>query len=143
MYGARYKRMNNQREILVQKMTDTKEKLSEYNALRNSYTNNGVEKLVKNENSLIKIIESKDRLVQKQYPVFSDPRPANLFDFRAQFYTPTKYFLGYTFDTVWFNITAIWTMTLFLWITLYFDIFQKIVKSIEDLSMAAKRRRAN
>ncbi len=143
MYSARYKRLNTQREKLAEEMTDTKEKSAAYNALRNSYTNSGVEKLVRNDNSLIRIIESKDRLIQKQYPIFSDPRPANLFDFRAQFYTPTKHFLGYTFSTVWFNIVFIWIMTMFLWVTLYFDIFQKIVKSIEDLSMAIKRRRAN
>ena len=143
MYSTRYKRLNYRREKLVTEMTDTKEKRTAFNAMRNSYTNSGVDILVKNENSLIKIIESKDRLVQKQYPVFSDPHPVNLFDFTAQFYTPTKYFLGYTFSTVWFNIIAIWVMSLILWVTLYFDIFQKIVKSIEDLSMAAKRKRAN
>jgi len=143
MYAERHKRLNRQHEKIVESLTNTDEKLAAYNELRNTYTNDGVKTLVENINSSQKITESKYRLIQKQYPIFSDPRPVNLVDFRAQFYTPTKYFLGYYFNTEWFNITVIWIMSLLLWVTLYFEILLKIVKSFEDLTMAARRRRVN
>ncbi len=142
MYAKRFTRLKNQHEKIVAALTDTDKKKAAYNALRNTYTNDRVKSFVENANSIQKITESKNRLIQKQYPIFSDPRPVNLFDFRAQFYTPTKYFLNYYFSTEWFNITVIWVMSVFMLILLYYDVLHKIGKVFEDLSLAAKRRRS-
>jgi hypothetical protein len=71
-------------------------------------------------------------LLQKAYPIYSeDPRPAGKLDFRAAFYSPEKPFMGKKFDTLYFNICVIWTMTLVLFIALYFEALKKLVNSVE------------
>lgn len=72
------------------------------------------------------------RLHQKYTPIyFEDHRPSNFLDFRANFYVPTKSFMGRKYDTLYFNISAIWFMTVVLFITLYFDLLKKGVQALE------------
>ena len=128
-YNAKYKRFADSRDSLVSQMRDTPAKKEKFEQLRKAYKNNAISAEVTNANSLIKIVESQDRLIQKIYPIYSDPQPRNFMDFRATFYSPVKHFMGYYFDTVWFNIMVIWIMTIVLWITLYFDLIRKAVKA--------------
>jgi ABC transport system ATP-binding/permease protein len=80
----------------------------------------------------VRIAEWEGELVQKIYPIyFDDHRPANGFDFRENFYVPTKYFLGNKYDTLYFNIAIIWSMTLLLYVALYFEGLKKLVHSLE------------
>ena len=68
----------------------------------------------------------------KFYPIyFEDVRPRKRFDFQANFYEPTKYFLGNIYDTFYFNLGVIWSMTIVMYITLYFDLLKKSVYALE------------
>lgn len=97
------------------------------------YTNDEVKIYVENGRTLTRRIEAEGRIYLKFGTIYmDDPRPDNLFDFRADFYFPVKYFLGRHFDTLYFNITIIWIMTLVLFVTLYFDLLKKLVSALEN-----------
>jgi len=59
-----------------------------------------------------------------------DPQPSSPIDFREQFYFLAKHFLGVNYETKVFNTLVIWTMTIVLVATLYFDIFRKLVEGV-------------
>jgi ABC-type multidrug transport system ATPase subunit len=112
--------------------TRTDGDLNRLEDMRLRYTNSAVIDLVKARIEFPKVVPYGGRLHQRYTPIyFEDHRPSNLFDFRANFYVPTKHFLGQYYDTFYFNIAAIWLMTLILFITLYFDLLKKGVQAME------------
>lgn len=132
-YQLRNNRAISEREKLIASMTDTPEKLAAFNAGRMQYQNESVTRMVENSNDPVRILEWKGQLVQKIYPIyFEEHRPKHSFDFSANFYNPTKHFMGRYYDTLYFNITIIWCMSLILYITLYFDLLKRGVQSIEN-----------
>ncbi len=132
-YANRFQKAQAEHEKLISRLTDTPEKKKAFDQLRLKFVNESVTRMVENSNESLRIAEWKGRLVQKFYPIyFTDHQPANFFDFRAIFYAPTKYFMGRTFDTFYFNITVIWIMTLFFYITLRMDLLKRIVHALEN-----------
>ncbi len=129
-----------EKEALIDSLTDTPEKLKAYNDAMLKYQNESVTLMVENINDPVRILEWNGELVQKIYPIyFNDHRPRNLFDFSANFYTPTKHFLGKYYDTFYFNIGMIWFMSLVLYIMLYFNILKRGVESIGNRIKYRKR----
>ncbi len=135
-YNLKYTRNAHVRDSLVSQLTNTPAEKEGFDQLRKAFVNDAISNEVTNANSIIKIVESKGRLIQKVYPIYSDPQPLNFLDFRATFYSPEKYFMGYKIDTFWFNIMFIWIMTVILWITLYYDLLRKAVKAFGKLNPA-------
>ena len=105
------------------------------NAMKDQHFNESLADLVRNIAVKDRIIEFKGSLLQIVDPIFNEPEnPNNLLDYRTHFFAPKKHFLGVQFDTYWFNISVIWTMTLLLYIALYFEWLKKIISSFERLS---------
>ncbi len=128
-YNDRMKKAIQAKDDLTKKLTDTPEKMEAYRAFRNKYQNESVTDAVKSVNTANRIIELDGELHQHIYPIyFDDHRPAHLFDFSANFYTSTKHFLGVKFDTYYFNIAVIWTMTCLLYIMLYNEVLKKVLR---------------
>ncbi len=128
-YRARLTRASDAKEALVTKLTSTPAEKDQYESMRISYQNKSVTNMVENANSVTLIVEWHGELIQKIYPIyFNDHRPMNFLDFRGNFYIPTKYFAGRTFDTLYFNVSMIWMMTLILYGTLYFDLLKRGVR---------------
>jgi len=71
-----------------------------------------------------KIIETRESIIQKADPVYKMPVFRNG---RAHFYAPFKKLGSLEIDTYWFNIAAIWLMSLVLYITLYTDFLRRAV----------------
>lgn len=96
--------------------------------LRKTEHNHSLEDLLKSEGSWEdKIIHSESRLVRQSDPIFhTETIPFGLLDYRAHFFSPVKQFLGFHFDTFYFNIVVIWVMVFFLFLTLYFNALKKI-----------------
>jgi len=140
-YGIRLQNAEKEREELVTSMTDTPEKLAQFNALRMKFQNDAVTRSVESSNRQVRILESDGTLIQKIYPIYAeDHKPGNELDFTANFYVPTKYFMGKVFDTFYFNVSMIWAMCLFLYALLYFDILKKLVHAFEMYKKYRKRR---
>ncbi|HEY5692433.1 MAG TPA: ATP-binding cassette domain-containing protein [Cyclobacteriaceae bacterium] len=139
-YLQRANKARSDRDQLAASMTDTPEKLEAFNEAKMKYENEAVTDMVENRNSLKKIVEWDGRLIQKEYPIyFEDHQPKHFFDISANFYNPTKHFTGREFDTLYFNITMIWIMSLLLYITLYFDLLKRGVQTIENRVKYRKR----
>ncbi|MEO1049528.1 MAG: ATP-binding cassette domain-containing protein [Bacteroidota bacterium] len=117
------------RDDLLNSLTSTEETTAAYEKLRKQHYNERIAEMVKNQNDPQRIIEMDGSLIRKVSPIFMYPEPKHLLDFRAQFYVPTKHFLGNQFDTLWFNIGIIWLMTLVLIATLYLDLLKKLVNT--------------
>jgi energy-coupling factor transporter ATP-binding protein EcfA2 len=136
VYVRRYNEVTEQKESLIQSLTNSQDKLAFYSKLRRDHHNKRIDEMVKKKNEVVRIIEYKNKLVQKIYPIFQEPSGANhLFDFRTIFYAPSKHFISRQIDTLWFNIAMIWFMTVILFVTLYFDLLRKIIDSISNTNI--------
>ncbi|HMQ01079.1 MAG TPA: ABC transporter permease, partial [Cyclobacteriaceae bacterium] len=133
-YSMRFTRAEQQKEKMIYEITDTPEKLRAFDAYKNKYHNEAISELVKNIAEQQRIIEDKGKLVQKIYPIYKDPDPDHVIDFDAQFYMPAKHFLNRDLDTLLFNMGVIWSMTILLIITLYYELLRKLVEGIGKLS---------
>ena len=120
------------KDSIVMKYTASEEQALQYEKARNQYVNAAITDAVKNVSRQDRIVEYKGQLTQKIYPIYNDlHRPKNLLDFSANFYQPTKHFLGRTYDTLYFNLTVIWLMTIFFFLALYMDVLRYLVNFFE------------
>ncbi len=130
-----YTKINQQtsqrKELFIQELTDTPEKRKAFQDLKNTYFNQSISDLVKNQADPQRIVEADGQLFQKIFPIYMNPNPLNKFDFRTDFYVASKTFLGRKYDTFNFNIVVIWSMSIFLMITLYFDVLRNILEYLE------------
>ena len=133
-YVNRYNAADREKEKKIASMTDSPEKQKAYDMFRNQYHNETVAELVKNTGETHRIIEKDGRLIQKIFPVYKSPEPQHLVDFNAQFYMPAKHFLNQDVDTYFFNMGVIWSMSLVLAFTLYFDILRLFLQSLGSLT---------
>lgn len=133
-YVTRYNSVDKEKEKKIFELTHTPEKQALFNLFRESYHNEAIMELVKNLTETHRIVEQDGKLIQKIYPIYKDPDPDHPIDFDAQFYMPAKHFLNRNIDTFYFNTGVIWSMTLFLALTLYFDVLRKIIDGIGNLS---------
>lgn len=122
-----------EKENKISVLTNSLEKLSLYNSHRDMFENKAVASQVKNTTTPNKIVEYDGRLYQKMYSIyFDDHKPSHFLDFSGNLYQPKKYFAGRLYDTLYFNLTVIWAMTLFLFVALYFDLLKKFILLFEN-----------
>jgi ABC-type multidrug transport system ATPase subunit/uncharacterized tellurite resistance protein B-like protein len=141
IYVARYNRADQMKDQFIVSQTSTPEKEEAFTLFRERYHNEAITELVKNSSETHRIIEKDGKLVQKIYPIYKDPDPDHAIDFNAQFYMPTKHFLNLNIDTFIFNTGVIWSMSLVLALTLYFDVLRRIIDGIGNLSNPLNRRK--
>ncbi|MDV3307911.1 MAG: ATP-binding cassette domain-containing protein, partial [Cyclobacteriaceae bacterium] len=110
------------------------------NAYKNAYFNESLADLVKNIKVKERIMEYNGELIQQINPVFLDPKPSGVLDYRAHFFAPTKNFFGTLIDTFVFNLIVIWGMTVVLYVTLYFELLRKVVASLTRFGMSVKNK---
>lgn len=101
--------------------------------LRNQYQNENLADLVKNSNTVSKIIEYDGELVQKTDPIFKEGK-----GLRAHFFAPTKKIFGNKIDTFWVNIFVLVLYTFMLFVMLYFDVMKKSIDFIGSLGVRLK-----
>ncbi|RED97941.1 ATP-binding cassette domain-containing protein [Marinoscillum furvescens] len=127
-YNLRFKKANSTKQSKLKELTSSPEQRQVFNELKQDHHNEAVAQLVKNVATAHRILEHNNELVQKLYPIYHDPEfPDHVLDVRAQFYQPQKHFAGMYIDTLYFNVTVIWLMSIFLFVALYFDWLKKIV----------------
>ncbi len=129
-YMNRFNTADKAKEEKVARMTDTPAKQEAFDKLRREHHNESVAELVKNLGETHRIIENDGKLVQKIFPIYKTPDPDHVVDFSAQFYMPAKHFLNRDVDTYYFNMSVIWSMTILLSVTLYYDVLRKILKGL-------------
>lgn len=132
-YNEIFLDQSQKRERIVQYLVSTNPKL--YEGKRRAYHNESISDLATKFTEKNKILQYKDELVQQNDPVFRDPLPNHLLDFRSHFLAPRKHFLGMYFDTFWFNLSAIWIMTLLLYVTLYYESLKKLIELFSKIKL--------
>lgn len=130
-YIKMYNAASEAKDALVGKLNRTEEDREAFMKMKMEYENESLSELVRNSNDLDKILESEGELIQRADPAFLDP-PRDKF-LRAHFYAPRKAVFGRYFDTFWVNNLVIWSMTIVLFITLYFDLLKKLIDGTEEL----------
>ena len=111
-----------------------------YQTLMQDYDNKKLHELVTNKRELDKILNIDNQLVRMDHPVFDDPKGVTFFD--SHFYSPYKYIYGKKVSTFSANIIILWLMSIFFFITLYFDIFKKILSIFSFLSRKEHKKKA-
>jgi len=139
-YIKHYNAADQKKENMIRDLTSTPEAEKAFGEFRESYYNETIADLVKNITETHRIIEKDGKLIQKVYPIYKDPEPDHRIDFTAQFYMPKKHFLNNNIDTLYFNLGVIWSMTVVLALTLYFDVLRRIVDGIGNLSSPIPKR---
>jgi hypothetical protein len=92
---------------------------------RGKFKNKALEDFVTNANSLQFTDENNDNIIQKKDPNYLDPYDND--GFKSHFYAPKKKIFGIYIDTFWANLIVIWSMTIFLTLTLFADAFKKLL----------------
>ncbi len=132
-YNEIFLAQSQKRERIVEYLVSTNPKL--YEGKRRAYHNESISDLATKFTEKNKILQYKDELVQQNDPVFRDPLPNHMLDFRSHFFAPRKHFLGMYFDTFWFNLSAIWVMTILLYITLYYESLKKLIELFSKIKL--------
>jgi len=131
-------------ELIASNLTELKRKLAKYVStllykkddmvsqigqssiikLKEENYNNRVSEFVLNNREINRIKQVGSKLIQVYEPVFQEP--SSRFG-RSHFYAPYKIIGSIKIDTLWFNIMAIWFMTLVLYLLLIFNVLKKLV----------------
>ena len=137
-YQGAYNAVVAQREKIVFEKESDKTANYDLNEYKNRYFNESLADLVQNISEKNRILEFDGKLIQQLNPIFMDPKPAWIGDYRAHFYAPEKNFFGLQMSTFIFNMIIIWLMTLVLYIALYFEWLRKAIKLFENVSLSDK-----
>ncbi len=137
-YQKAYNKTVSDREKLVSLMENEKGANYNLNADKNKYFNESLADLVQNITVKDRLIEFEGHLIQQINPIFMDPKPKGVLDYRAQFFAPQKNFFGLFISTYYFNILIMWLMTLVLYVTLYFEWLRKAIQMFEKLKLSEK-----
>ncbi len=137
-YQGIYNKAVAAREKMIFEMENAKGSDYKVYESKNEYYNESLADLVKNVSVKTRILEHNGELVQQINPIFADPKPKGILDYRAQFFAPTKNFLGLQMDTYYFNILIIWFVSVLFYITLYFELLRKLINSFSQVNFTNK-----
>lgn len=131
-YKKYYQDIYNRAVVSRESLITTMETENGYDvtAQKNRYYNESLADLLTNVSEKNRIIEYEGKLVQQIDPIFQDPQPGHLLDYRAHLFAPQKNLLGARVSTYGFNMLVIWLMTLVLYCALYGKLLRKIVSSL-------------
>lgn len=141
-YKRNYQTMYNENVSLREKKMDWMQQ-NRYEVsvaeLKNASYNESLADLVKNVSTKERLIEYEGRLIQLINPIFQDPKPAHVLDYRTAFFVPKKNLVGTLISTYGFNLMVIWLMSLALYLTLYFELLRKFVDGFGKVNLPAKK----
>jgi len=125
---------------MVDKFISTNERNNKerFNRIKDEYFNETISEIVRKVFEKNKILRDGDKLVQVVDPIYQVPEPSNYIDFRTHFLAPVKFFGGRFYDTLWFNITVVWLLTIFMYVVLYYDLLKKLLFFLSELKLIKK-----
>ncbi len=138
-YQKVYNEKVNLRERKIAFFENQKELKYSLNNAKNEYYNESLADLVMNVSEKDRILEYKGALIQQINPIFLDPKPNSLLDYRAQFFAPRKNLFGMSVDTFWFDLLVVWAMCGVLYATLYFELLKKGMDRAANLKLPSKK----
>ncbi|UTW66815.1 ATP-binding cassette domain-containing protein [bacterium SCSIO 12643] len=115
-----------ERDKLIYQIEKNSDENNYFNLLKERYFNETLTDLVRLNNKFNKVIVIDDALVPIVDPVFRDAA-----GIRSHFYAANKKLGSQTIDTFWFNVGVLWCMSILMMVTLYYDLFKKLVEFFE------------
>jgi hypothetical protein len=108
------------------KLTKTPEMREQFIKLKNDYSNEDLERFLRNKNNFFssKIIEYNGQFYQKVDPIFKDPEHPFI---KAHFFSPAKNIFNKPFDTFNVNLLVIWLFNILLFISLNLRLLPRII----------------
>ncbi len=117
-------RLTREKDNLIDSLMMVTGGLEAYIQLKRSYYNEQLAQLVLNRNDLHKLVKRDGLLLSKMDPVYTYPVKRNG---RAHFYASVKLVGNWQIPTLYFNLSAIWLMTLILYLLLRYSVLQKLI----------------
>jgi hypothetical protein len=137
LFKSRYNESVKQKDSIYYALVDSIGR-DGFNKLKRDHYNEQLSDIMKNRNQIKKLYESRDLLIQKEDPIYTIPY-SNYG--RAHFYAPVKVIGSYKFDTVWFNITIMWILSVFLYFILVKDYLKKLLVTLSGKTLNKKKRK--
>ncbi len=137
-YNNKMLAANNRRQKIMEYMLETDPQL--YKKLRDEYYNESLADIVQKVYERNRIVEYKNRLIQKYHPIYEDPDNSHWLGIRSHFFAPQKYFAGRYYETFFFNILTVWVMILLLYLILYFDLLKRIIDLFGEIPSLRKKK---
>ncbi|MCG8580573.1 MAG: ATP-binding cassette domain-containing protein [Bacteroidales bacterium] len=109
-----------------------------FNAIKDAYYNESMSDIVRKTFDKNKLLRDGDKLIQVVDPIYQIPEPESAVSFRTHFFAPQKHFAGVFYDTLWFNITVVWILTIMMYLVLYFDLLKKGMDFFGELKLFKK-----
>ena len=136
IYAQSFYVANQRRETLVNHFMSTNPQ--QFNQIKDAYFNESISDITRKVFEKNKMLRDGDKLIQVIDPIYQIPEPEGLFSFRTHFFAPMKYFAGRYWETLWFNITMVWLLTVGLYVLLYYDVLRKIFEALGELKLKKK-----
>ncbi len=133
LYNQQFNELDKERNLQVSSFVDSPEGQERFLRIKNSYSNEYLEDVIKKGYIKNKYILEDGRLVQQIDAIFIDP-PKQYISTKTHFFTPYKYLFGTQVSTFVFNILVIWMVSVILFITLYFELLKKLLNSLTKSS---------
>ncbi len=138
-YQEAYNKAVAYREQIIYKKENEEGSTYKLNEYKNKYYNESLADLVKNVSTKNRILEYKGQLIQQINPIFLDPKPSGIWNYRTHFFAPKKYFLGIELSTFAFNLLVIWGMAFVFYITLYFELLRQFVDLFSKVNLPKRK----
>jgi len=139
-YRKTYQKTYNENVNLIEKkMAFYENQGFRVNEEKNRYFNESLSDLVKNVNTKNRWIEYNGEIIQQINPIFQEGVPKGALDYRTPFFAPHKNLFGISVSTFLFNVLVIWAMTVFFYVTLYFEWAKKGVDSFGKVNFPKRK----
>lgn len=137
--SKRFNQHYNDRERILQAISDDPEKRALLNRYKRERTNDAIGELVMNKFAIDQKVVEGNTIIQVSDPIFQQGDFTSGNGFTAPFYASEKGFLGKTLDTFFFNILIIWIMTTLLFASLRLNVLSRLLNSLNDLKLKRKK----
>jgi ABC-type multidrug transport system ATPase subunit len=139
-YRQHYQKLYNEQSLLVdQKKAFIQKQGFDLAREKEDHYNESLADLVKNVTAESRLLEYKGALIQQINPIFQYPSTSQLLNYRTAFFFPEKNFLGVRVNTFFFNVAVIWAMSLVFYVTLYFEVFRRVLKRLGALRRTRRK----
>ena len=109
-----------------------------FNLIKDNFYNESISDIVRKTFDKNKLLRDGDKLIQVVDPIYQIPEPESVISFRTHFFAPQKHFAGRFYDTLWFNISLVWIITIMLYGVLYFDLLKRGLDFLGELKLFKK-----
>jgi hypothetical protein len=123
-YNFQFIRHDLKRNLKLSNILDTKEGQEMYQKVKNKFSNEYLEDVVRKEYVKNKYIIEDNYLNQQIDAIYINP-PKQTISYNIHFFSPYKYLFGKEISTFWFNCIVIWVISFVLFIFLYFEVLKK------------------